>query len=180
MISQRNFNEITSRKRNKMASRLKEKVWHTGKRAGQVRVPARELPFTLAEFRAWAMKKIGLGATKCFYCPRLIDVLHFEPDHYIPLSAHGSLGLDNLVPACEECNRLKGEMPPDDFIALIDFAEQKLSLWGYSDLTKRLKAGAMGIRLGYHLHTPAQNAANQPKQQQAPIAKNRTLDFDDF
>lgn len=167
------------RKRNDMKNHLKAKVWHTGKRAGQIRVPARELPFTLDEFRAWAKNKIGLGAVKCFYCPRPIDILHFEPDHYWPLSLDGSLGLENLVPACDDCNRLKGEMPPDDFIALMDFAEHKISMIGYADLTKRLKAGAMGIRLGYHIHTPAQNAATQPKQL-APIAKNRTLDFDDF
>lgn len=179
MISQRDFNDSTMRKRNAMAGRLKARYWKTGRRAGQIRIPARELPFTLEEFRAWAMKTIGLGAVKCFYCPCAIDILHFQPDHYMPLELDGSLSLDNLVAACEQCNRLKGAMPPEDFIKLQYFLEHDISVIGCADAMKRLRAGAMGIRLGYHLHSPAENAAKMPRHA-APIAKNRSLDFEDF
>ena len=112
MISTRDFNDSTSQKRRKMTSRLKEKTWKSGKRAGMVRRPARELPFTLAEFRAWVWDRVGLRAVPCHYCPRPVDVLSFEPDHYHPLELGGGIGLDNLVVACEDCNRIKGAMPP--------------------------------------------------------------------
>jgi 5-methylcytosine-specific restriction endonuclease McrA len=147
VISQQNFNESTSQKRRKMTSRLKEKLWLSGRRAGKVRRPARELPFSLDEFRKWAMKHVGMGMVRCHYCPRPIDVLTFEPDHYMPLELGGGLGLDNLVPCCEDCNRLKGAMPPNDFIELMQFLDTRISAIGRADMTKRLRAGAMGIRM---------------------------------
>jgi 5-methylcytosine-specific restriction endonuclease McrA len=146
MITLQHFNAATARKRRDMASRLKEKLWQSGRRMGQVRRPARDLPFSLIEFRAWCMKRIGLGMVRCHYCPRPIDVLTFEPDHFMPLELGGGIGLDNLVECCEDCNRLKGAMPPDDFIAFMKFLETQCSHYGRADITKRLRAGAMGIR----------------------------------
>jgi 5-methylcytosine-specific restriction endonuclease McrA len=165
MISERDFNDSTSRKRNDMAKRLKPKKWKSGKRIGRLRKPGRELPFTLAEFRAWCKAKIGFGAVRCHYCPRPIDILHFEPDHFVPLELGGGLGLDNLVPACEVCNRVKGAMPPYDFIALMTFIESNLSAVGRADVVKRLRSGAMGIRLRFESRG---DGANQ-KQKLLPV-----------
>ncbi len=150
MISIQHFNAATAQKRRSMAARLKEKVWLTGKRAGKVRRPARELPFDLSGFRAWTMKHVGMGMVRCHYCPRPIDVLSFEPDHFHPLELGGGLDLDNLVACCEDCNRLKGAMPPHDFIELMGFLDTRVSATGRADITKRLRAGAMGLRMRFH------------------------------
>jgi hypothetical protein len=186
MITLRDFNDATSRKRNDMAKRLKPKYWRSGKRAGKLRRAGQSLPFTLDEFRAWAMEKIGFNAVRCYYCPRAIDVLHFEPDHYVPLELGGSPGIENLVAACEDCNRLKGSMLPADFIEFKKFIEEKMSHVSHDDITKRLRAGSMGIRLRYHLKVgdgakaPALPTP-QPQHQLtgATAAKPRDL-FDDF
>jgi 5-methylcytosine-specific restriction endonuclease McrA len=154
MISQRDFNDSTAQKRRKMTSRLKEKTWKTGKRAGVVRRHGRELPFTLEEFRAWVMQRMGMGIARCHYCPRPVDVLSFEPDHYVPLELGGGVGLDNLVVCCEDCNRIKGAMPPHDFEALMAFLDTCVSRVGSADIKKRLRAGAMGLRLRHQATAP--------------------------
>lgn len=184
MITQRDFNDATRRKFNDMQKRLKPRFYRTGKRAGQQRTAGCTLPFSLAEFRTWAMAHIGFQAVKCFYCPRMIDILNCELDHHIPLSCAPSmplakiLALDNLRASCEECNRIKGEILPEDYPEFIACVE-RLSFLSRHDILKRMKAGAMGIRLGYHMHTPAENAAKRPQLVQ-PIAKTRSLDFEDF
>lgn len=181
MITQQDFNIATSRKRNDMAKRLRAKYWKTGKRAGKLRVPGRELPFTLAEWRAWCMKNIGFGCVPCHYCPRPVDVLRFEPDHYYPLSYGGSAGLENIVVACDDCNGLKGEIPGDDFVLFLGFIEHELSMLAYSDITKRLRAGAMATRL--RSQQLAQTALAPPTQPaKPPLATQRTLVIveDDF
>lgn len=172
MITRQQFNESTSLKRRHMAARLKEKVWKTGKRAGKVRRPKRELPFDLAAFRAWVMERMGLGAIRCFYCPRPIDCLSFEPDHYVPLELDGGIGLNNLVPCCEDCNRLKGAMPPNDFITLMLFLDTHISEAGRADIKKRMRAGAMGIR---NRHFPGDQ--KKPPQRVEPVATTREIDF---
>jgi 5-methylcytosine-specific restriction endonuclease McrA len=149
MISIKDFNDATLRKRSDMLKSCKARYWKSGKRAGTVRRVARDLPFTLEEFRVWAMKEIGLGLRRCYYCPRPIDILNFQPDHYIPKDLGGSLGLENLVPSCEDCNRLKGAMPPGDFMALLEFLERKMSYVGRMDVIKRMKAGGKGLRCGW-------------------------------
>jgi 5-methylcytosine-specific restriction endonuclease McrA len=161
MISDRDFKDSTSQKRRKMTARLKEKLWRTGKRAGMVRRPARELPFSLEEFRAWTMQHVGMGMARCHYCPRAIDVLSFEPDHFVPLELGGGIDLDNLVPACEDCNRIKGAMPPHDFVALMNFLDSQISAVGRADIKKRLRVGAMGLRLR---HQPAAAPPKIPPQ----------------
>lgn len=162
MISERDFNDATARKRNKMRARLGEKLWKSGKRAGQVRRHGQQLPFTLAEFRAWVMERIGMGQAPCYYCPRMIDVRNFQPDHYEPLELGGGHGLENLRVACEDCNRIKGAMPPQDFIALMEFLDTRLSQRGRDDVKKRLRSGAMGLRLRH------QGVA--PKKPPQPVA----------
>lgn len=169
MISREHFNDATSLKRRHMAHRLKEKLWQSGKRAGTVRRRGRELPFTLQEFRRWVIEKVGMGTARCHYCPRSIDALTFEPDHYVPLELDGGIGLDNLVPACSDCNRLKGAMPPLDFIALMEFLDLRISSVGRADIKKRLRAGAMGIKNRHFPHTK--------KDKSPPVEKPPELDL---
>ena len=164
MISTKDFNDITARKRRDMAKRFAPKYWKSGKRAGMLRDPGREIPFTLREFREWTMNTVGLGSVRCHYCPRPIDVLHFEADHYRPVELGGGLGLDNLVAACEDCNRLKGAMPPADFIALTEFLETRVSHFGRSDVLKRLRSGEMGLRMRFRPGDKKSSEAATTKQ----------------
>jgi len=174
MISKHDFDEITATKRRSMAARLKPKYWKTGKRAGKLRRPGRELPFSLAEFRAWAMEKVGLGTVRCHYCPRPVDVISFEPDHYNPLDLGGSADLDNLVVSCADCNKMKDAMPPHDFIALMKFVEEKLSRVGAANVTKRLRAGAMGIK---NRHFPDEPKGAVKQLRAPPVPTTREMDF---
>lgn len=174
MISQREFREITARKYAKMRWRAKPRYYTRGRLKGHVRVPERTIPFTLDQFRAWVMEQMGHNARQCFYCPRLIDVLHFEPDHFHPLELGGSFGLENLVPACEDCNNMKGAMPGDDFQAFMELANNKISQAGRDDLFKRVRAGAMGIRLRHHPRTKGKGE-NEPEP--PPPPQPGKLDF---
>lgn len=51
-----------------------------------------------------------------------VHLLQCTADHYIPKSLGGKNG-DNIVAACLHCNRRKGEMHPDDFVALLSREE---------------------------------------------------------
>lgn len=55
----------------------------------------------------------------CFYCEERVHTLHVEKDHYIPVSRGGSDGLDNLVATCRRCNRDKGTLTGDEYLAYI-------------------------------------------------------------
>lgn len=49
----------------------------------------------------------------CFYCPA--PAAH--ADHYVPLARGGFHCMENIVPACEPCNRSKGALMPDEWEA---------------------------------------------------------------
>ena len=68
-----------------------------------------------------------LGKTQgdCIYCwrelnferPRGINPLGFTVDHFVPKVLGGSPALWNLVPACFECNCMKGGIHPKDWLS---------------------------------------------------------------
>jgi len=52
----------------------------------------------------------------CWYCGKMeCDGAKLTLDHYVPFSRGGSNDEDNLVCACEDCNRLKAYMMPEEF-----------------------------------------------------------------
>jgi len=60
----------------------------------------------------WETRKIQFG-NRCVYCDRKSKRL--TPDHYIPLSKGGTNFIDNIVPACQDCNRRKWSKDPSAF-----------------------------------------------------------------
>lgn len=63
----------------------------------------------------WAAKVADADGL-CHYCRRPFQwMLH--KDHAVPLVRGGSDGIDNLVPACADCNLAKGAMTVDEFLA---------------------------------------------------------------
>lgn len=51
----------------------------------------------------------GIGL--CFYCDERATTI----DHYIPTGQGGTSSPHNLVPACVECNSMKGGLLAEDF-----------------------------------------------------------------
>lgn len=145
MISQSQFMQRTGVLYDSMAKRFRAKHWKSGKRAGTVRELGRELPFTKAEFRTWAIHEIGFQAKPCPHCGKPIDVLNMSPDHKVPVSRGGSLELSNLEAICAECNRLKGSLTSAEFTDLLTWMRPMLPA-AQKDIRQRLMAGSMGLR----------------------------------
>jgi hypothetical protein len=145
MISQSQFMQRTGVLYDSMCKRFRAKHWKSGKRAGSVRDPGREVPFTKEQFRSWAMQEVGYQAKPCPYCSRPIDVLNMSPDHRIPVSRGGSLALSNLDAICADCNRLKGALTGKEFGAFLD-GMRTFPVDAQRDIFKRMRAGAMGLR----------------------------------
>lgn len=53
----------------------------------------------------------------CHWCRR--SVLRLTRDHVIPLSLGGKDKRRNIVMACQACNEVKGNMPPEDWEAVM-------------------------------------------------------------
>ena len=71
--------------------------------------------FTEEEFQA---KFESLGR-RCFYCKRPLAFSEATRDHYIPLTKGGDDSIDNIVPACANCNSHKRNKMPDEFISAL-------------------------------------------------------------
>jgi 5-methylcytosine-specific restriction endonuclease McrA len=94
---------------------------------GRVTRYAKQIPYTLVEFRAWVLTKFQGkedGACQCPYCGTWIDVANFQADHATPVGRGGSLGLDNLNACCERCNSIKDQLTVAEYLALRKFAAQ--------------------------------------------------------
>lgn len=142
-----------------LRSRLQEKKWKSGAREGTVRVPKRFLPFTIEQFRAWL--RVILDETPwCTYCRERIDITNISPDHAVPDSRGGSLGLDNLRECCDDCNRTKGELLPGEFKALME-GLKSFTQDGRSDVLKRLRGGI--LHFGNKKKTAEAGAPAEPK-----------------
>jgi hypothetical protein len=122
----------------------------TNKKGKLIRV-GREVPFTLEEFRAWLLAEFKSvdAAIRCAYdCGAVLDILNFHTDHKTPITRGGTLALDNLALACEECNRIKGELTAREYVALRQGLET-FSEPARRDIYKRLKTGAGFLRLRF-------------------------------
>lgn len=79
---------------------------------------------------AWKKREYAAGNRRCFWCgcgvrrqgpgvgpwhPQLATV-----DHYIPLGKQGVEDETNYVMCCLECNDLKGDLMPDEWLALLE------------------------------------------------------------
>jgi 5-methylcytosine-specific restriction endonuclease McrA len=65
--------------------------------------------YTTAEWRALVENYGG----RCAYCGTITEKL--EVDHRVPLSLGGANTIDNILPACADCNRRKHTMTESDF-----------------------------------------------------------------
>lgn len=96
-IEQRKF----SRKSKKARDRYRKKF----------NTPADCHTITLSEWRSL----IRVYGGKCFYC-KSVPSGPIEQDHWIPLSKGGEHTMENIVPACNDCNRRKQARDPIEFL----------------------------------------------------------------
>jgi len=59
--------------------------------------------------------KNGIDLNVCMYCKDTIDDYSRTVDHLYPKSRGGKLSNDNKVPACGDCNKMKGDMDIVEF-----------------------------------------------------------------
>ena len=118
------------------------KYWKSGRRKGMLRQPAVPIPFTEAELLRWIyfQPTIAPGVMECRYCKCWLTALDVSPDHYIPLSRGGGLGLDNLVPCCKPCNAYKGAITGSGYMILLT-ALNTMDPEDRKDALQRLKSG---------------------------------------
>jgi hypothetical protein len=126
-----------------MQSRFAAKKWQSGERAGEIRRPKRDLPFSLDQFRAW-LRVILEDEPNCEYCGQPIDIMTISPDHAKPVSRGGSLALANLRPCCKDDNALKGELLPGEYKALLAGLKTFTDA-GRKDVLSRLRGSSVHI-----------------------------------
>jgi 5-methylcytosine-specific restriction endonuclease McrA len=123
------------------------RYWKSGKRKGQVRVPAQEIHFKEVDLLRWLWQRVGINAIPCPCCSSVpIDILSLTIDHLTPRSAGGTFSLDNMEIICRDCNQRKGEMSQRAFRLLIDFIRRELAPVDQAVLMNRLKAAHHGAR----------------------------------
>jgi len=57
---------------------------------------------------------------RCQICGKLITYEEFTVDHIIPLANGGTNDMSNLQSACLQCNKIKADILPDDFMNKIN------------------------------------------------------------
>ncbi|HEV2174014.1 MAG TPA: HNH endonuclease signature motif containing protein [Nitrospira sp.] len=123
------------------------RYWKTGKRKGQVRVPAQTIYFTEMDLLRWLWQRVGVNAVLCPCCNSTpIDILSLTIDHIVPRSCGGQFSLDNMAIICKDCNQRKGEMSQGAFSKLLDFIRRELAPVDQATLLDRLKAAHHGAR----------------------------------
>lgn len=121
-----------------MKTSAKPKLFKSGRRRGQIRVPGLDaLPFTAEQFWQHALRLVGPGAIRCPYCEEvgrpanLITLANCVFDHKVP-KVHAGYdmpllqvwSLDNLVPVCADCNTLKGSATYAFFVGIMAALEK--------------------------------------------------------
>lgn len=64
--------------------------------------------------RQWEGKFFRCGM-ECWYCRTPLTLEEATKDHLNPISRGGEDIISNIVPACIDCNRLKGPLTEDEF-----------------------------------------------------------------
>lgn len=150
MPLERAFHERTGKIYYSMVKRFKVRLWKSGRKAGRVRQAGREVPFTVDEFRAWVLDKLGgkaSGCGLCVYCKRPITAEDLTVEHAMPITRGGELGFSNLDISCADCNRAKGQLTASEFLEVknaLDLLVQRgvLHPVSYQNIWQRMKGQA--------------------------------------
>jgi hypothetical protein len=90
----------------------------------------------------------------CAYCGIEISTHEMTVDHLVPQSRGGSSQLDNLVPACTDCNLEKADRTAEEYIASLGGSESHIADWlqGLAEAKDYRKetAAIWSVRLSEH------------------------------
>ena len=81
-------------------------------------------------------RRLRIDPDVCYFCKRHVGAYSNEPatiDHLTPKSKGGIRSKKNTVPACFDCNQLKGDLTVDEFYVLV----QALLRTNKSDFRKK-------------------------------------------
>lgn len=131
LMNEQALRDRCSKARYNILQRAKPKLFKSGARKGNVRVPGiKALPYDSEQLWQRALEQVGTGAIRCPYCvaigrpANLIDLSNYVWEHKVPLTHGGSHDIGNLFCVCEDCNRLKGSMTYGFFVALLSATEK--------------------------------------------------------
>lgn len=68
----------------------------------------------------WKWAHYFLQGGRCAYCD--VEMRAISLDHIVPLSRGGRDSFENTCASCARCNRLKGDMLPEEFWASVVLA----------------------------------------------------------
>jgi 5-methylcytosine-specific restriction endonuclease McrA len=131
LMDEKALRERCSTARKNIFQRAKPVKWKSGKREGKIKRPGIDrLPFSTEDLWQHALRQVGTGVKQCPYCveigrpANLITLANYQWDHKVPAARGGTHTLDNLFAVCEDCNRLKGNLSYEFFIAIMAAVEK--------------------------------------------------------
>lgn len=158
LMDERALKERCSKARYDILRRAKPVKWKSGKREGKVKRPGIDrLSFSTEELWQHALRQVGDGVKQCPYCveigrpAHLITLANYQWDHKIPAARGGTHTLDNLFAVCEDCNRCKGHLTYEFFIAIMAAVEKWPDPGDRSSFHACLRTHGISQRLrGFH------------------------------
>lgn len=89
--------------------------------------------YTATTLPLTAAREIIANPPACIYCNLPIDWHYLSLDHLTPQSRDGPGTAENLAVVHSECNRVKGDLTKDEFLALLAFLQDwpimRNSIW---------------------------------------------------
>lgn len=111
-----------SAQRNREAKRERDRQWTAENRDKKAAQAARRRALESAALRSWSDAQwrtlLAEHQFRCGYCATESDLV---PDHRIALSRGGENTIENIIPACPECNARKGVRDELEFRALLAY-----------------------------------------------------------
>jgi len=86
---------------------------------------------------------------RCVYCAEVLDYPDATLDHVYPLAHGGAHTLGNLVAACGQCNRLKGELLPVEFFMKHPWAGHNFILYARAVHRALKRCARRAVSLAY-------------------------------
>jgi 5-methylcytosine-specific restriction endonuclease McrA len=131
LLDESALKERCSKARYSILQRAKPVKWKSGKREGKIKRPGIDkLSFSTEDLWQHALRQVGPGVKQCPYCveigrpANLITLANYQWDHKIPVARGGTPTFDNLFAVCEDCNRCKGDLTFEFFVAVMAAVEK--------------------------------------------------------
>ncbi len=91
--------------------------WHNQKKRADK--SGQNMLFALEELRLWLSCQGPAWLWRCYYCGAALKLEALCLDHVLPIARGGLFSLENLAPACDRCNSIKGALTGEEFAELL-------------------------------------------------------------